>query len=201
VYSATDEVEDEQSPVSEQPPTKKKRAPQHRNVCFTVNADYDRQEPLRLLDFTHATWTNVRYCVYQREIAEHEHFQGYIEFSVGKTYDAIHGMAGLERAALFARKGKAKQADHYCRKPVEGCMCNICLEEHSRPTYLEGPWEFGTISQQGQRADLIECQVLLNKGISLKNLAIQFFPEWIALAKRSRSTNGSSLCHATSSQL
>lgn len=163
--------------------SKKTRAPQHRNVCFTLNADYDRQEPLRLLDFVHPTWTNVRYCVYQRELAEHEHFQGYIEFTVGKTFAAIATMEGLERAHLEPRKGNAKQADHYCRKPWDGCMCNICLEELSRPTKVEGPWEFGIMSHPGQRNDLMEIQRELNKGKPLKWIALNYFPEWVRFGK------------------
>jgi len=153
------------------------RAPQHRNVCFTVNADYPHQ--LRLLDMEHSSWAKVKFCVYQRECAEHEHFQGYLELDSSMTFSALHNLEGLEGAHFEKRKGSAKQASHYCVKPVPGCECNICVEELRSPTYLEGPWTIGTMSAQGQRADLMEIQKELNKGASLKRIREEFFPEWV----------------------
>nr|WAE42805.1 MAG: replication associated protein [Cressdnaviricota sp.] len=178
--SSGDESEEAKPPEPKKPKAKV-RAPTHRNLCFTINAK--EGVDLRLLDFTHPTWTNVRYCVYQREMADHEHFQGYIEFTSQKSFDAVHAMEGMERAHLEPRRGNAKQADHYCRKPVVGCLCNQCSEELAHPTYLEGPWEFGVMSHQGQRADLMEIQRELNKGVSLKRIALEFFPEWVRFGK------------------
>jgi len=159
------------------------RQPQVRHVCFTVNAS--DEEPLRLLDFEHPSWHHVKFCVYQREFGSHEHFQGYMEFSQPKTYNAIHLLAGMERASLFARRGNAKQASHYCMKPVEGCFCTHCESERSSPTKLEGPWIFGEMSSQGQRADLLAIKREIDNGVSLKRIAQsdEHFVTWVKFPK------------------
>jgi len=157
------------------------RQPQHRNVCFTVNKD-DRAL-LRLLDETHPTWQHVKYCIYQREMGSHEHFQGYMELTCGKTFAALHNLEGLEHAHFEKRRGTAKQAIHYCMKPVAGCECNICIEEVREPTYIEGPWVFGEPNAQGQRADLLEIQREIRQGASNKRIAEDHFPEWVRFGK------------------
>ncbi len=152
-------------------------APKHRNICYTVNADGER--PLLLLDELHPTWQHVKYNVYQRELGSHEHFQGYLELTIPKTYEALHDLEGLETAHFEKRRGTAKQARHYCMKEDSSCECNICIEERSKPTYVEGPWEFGEVSHQGQRADLMEIQRELDTGVSLKRIARDHFAEFI----------------------
>lgn len=137
-----------------------------------------------MLDFMHPTWQHVKYCIYQREICPKTgriHLQGYIEFTQQKTYAAIHELEGLQHARFERRMGSAKQAKHYCQKPVEGCDCNSCRKEAEQPTKLEGPWEFGEMSQQGQRADLLEIKRRIDKGDSLKRIAQdpETFPTWI----------------------
>jgi len=141
------------------------RAPTVRNICFTINMDL-----MPLLDFTHPTWQHVKFCVYQREQAGHEHFQGYMEFTISKTYAAIHAMDGMEGARFEKRHGTAAQAAHYCMKPVDGCECVHCTDERAHPTKLEGPWMFGQMSSQGQRADLIEIKRDIDRGVSMRRL-------------------------------
>lgn len=142
--------------------------PRVRNVVFTINKD--GEEDLLLLDPTHPTWNHIRYCIYQREMGSHEHFQGYLELQTAQTYSALHMFDGLERARFDKRRGSAKQASHYCEKPVEGCDCPSCLEELREPTKLEGPWTWGEMSQQGVRADLLEIKREIDHGASLKRL-------------------------------
>jgi len=156
-------------------------APRVRNVVFTVNAE--EGHPLRLLDLTHPTWVHVKYCVYQREMANHEHFQGYLELDTPMTYDALHQFEGLDRAHFERRRGTAKQADHYCRKPMAACDCAACQAEIASPTRLEGPWSIGEMSHQGQRADLLEVKRELDRGTPLKRIADDFFPEWVRFGK------------------
>jgi len=146
-------------------------------VCFTINkreeTEADHEAPLLLLDMEHETWQHVKYCVYQREVGgntHHEHFQGYVEFTTPKSYSAICNMEGMERAHLGARRGTTNQAAHYCKKPQIGCMCNHCEEERANPTKLEGPWEIGTMSSQGVRADLLEVKRDIDRGASMKRL-------------------------------
>lgn len=155
--------------------------PRYRNICFTVQAL--EGEPLRLLDFSHPTWQHVKYCIYQREMGTHEHFQGYLELTNQKTFKALHRLDGLKTAHFEKRMGSAKQAAHYCSKPHDGCTCNQCHEERREPTYLEGPWSFGEMSQQGQRTELMLIQVDLNKGKRLRDIAMDNFPEWVRFGR------------------
>ncbi len=157
------------------------RSPQYRNICYTVNRE--EEAPLRLLDEQHHTWQHVKYNIYQREMGTNEHFQGYMELSQSKTYEAMHKMEGLETAHFEARRGKAAQAAHYCRKPVQGCECNQCIEERREPTYIEGPWEFGEISHQGQRSELLEIQRELDSNTSLKRISQDHFGEYVKFNK------------------
>jgi len=155
------------------------QTPRHRNVVFTINAD--ERHHLRLLDFQHESWSKVKYCVYQREMGEHEHFQGYMELASAMTYSALHAMDGLERAHFQRRFGSAKQAQHYCFKPVDGCICRHCAEEREHPTKLEGPWEFGEISRQGQRAELVDMKHMIDNGRRVRELMAddEHFPVWV----------------------
>jgi len=170
----------EEIPVPHPPEANNEVGPRVRNICFTVNGDL-----IPLLDFQHPTWQHVKFCVYQREHANHEHFQGYLELSSAKTYSALHNLEGLEEAHFEKRHGSAKQAAHYCMKPVEGCDCQHCRAEVETPTKLEGPWIFGEMSHQGQRADLLEIKREIDKGTSLKRIAQdpEFFPTWIKMPK------------------
>lgn len=141
------------------------RAPQVRNICFTINGDL-----LPLLDPLHITWSHVKYAVYQREHAGHEHFQGYLELTQPKTFSALHELEGLEDAHFERRRGTARQAAHYCMKPVPDCQCTHCEAERATPTKVEGPWEYGELSAQGQRADLMEIKRQIDNGTSTKRL-------------------------------
>jgi len=152
--------------------------PRVRNVCFTING-----ENLRLLDPTHHTWTHVKFLIYQREVGTHEHFQGYLELDQQVTYAKLHTFEGLEGAHFERRGGTAKQARHYCEKPVPGCDCEHCREEARNPTKIEGPWLFGEMSAQGQRAELLEIKRELDRGLPLKRLKDSYFPEWVRFNK------------------
>jgi len=152
--------------------------PRVRNVCFTVNG-----ENLLLLDPAHPTWKYVRFLVYQREVGTHEHFQGYLELEQQVTFSVLHTYAGLEHAHFERRLGSAKQARHYCEKPVADCSCHICDAELQNPTKVEGPWVFGSMSEQGQRAELLEIKRELDRGAPLKRIKDEFFPEWVRYNK------------------
>jgi len=152
--------------------------PRVRNICFTINGD-----DLRLLDPTHPTWKHVKFLIYQRECGTHEHFQGYLELDQQVTYRSLHTYDGLEGAHFERRRGSAKQAAHYCEKPLAGCDCDMCREEAREPTKIEGPWIFGEMSQQGQRAELLEVKRDLDRGVPLKRIKDTNFPEWVRFNK------------------
>jgi len=152
--------------------------PRVRNVCFTING-----ENLLLLDPTHPTWKHVKFLIYQREVGTHEHFQGYLELDQQVTFRQLHTFEGLEGAHFERRRGTAKQARHYCEKPLVGCDCDICRDEIRTPTKIEGPWIFGEMSAQGQRAELLEIKRELDRGMPLKRLKDTYFPEWVRFNK------------------
>jgi len=179
----------------------RRQAPKHRAMVFTLFADPTESEEavlnrsqlftsdnqLLLLDPTHATWTHVRYCVYQREISPttgREHFQGYVEFTCPKTFSAAKSLDGLAGAHFEARRGSAVQADHYCRKPVPSCGCSICLSEKVQPTKVEGPWVYGTMTAQGSRTDLDALRVAnINPAVPLAQIAQDFYGQYLRYSR------------------
>lgn len=109
-----------------------------RNVCFTYHFPDDNTP---LLD--PSTWDKCTYCIYQLELTPTNnslHYQGYIEFSAPRTLKQLRELDGIEGAHFEQRHGTAQEAKAYCEKNDE--------------TKIDGPWEWGQISQQGKRTDL-----------------------------------------------
>lgn len=146
-----------------------------RNLCFTVNET--EGSPLLQLDPT--LWASVKYCVWQLEAGTNTHFQGYMELDSKVAYSTLHDYEGLETAHFEARRGSAKQAAHYCMKPVDGCACRVCAEERESPTKLEGPWTYGEPSHQGQRTELLEIQSEIKAGAPIKRIMDDHFAEFV----------------------
>ncbi len=133
-----------------------------RNVVFTVNSiDGER---LRLLD--PELWPGVTFCVYSREFATREHFQGYMEFDTAQTWSGLHLLDGLADAHFESRRGTQAQAISYAQKVDD-------------PSFLEGPFIFGEKKSQGQRNELLVIQRDLDQGASLRDIARDNFPEYI----------------------
>lgn len=82
------------------------------------------------------------YVVYQRErgVGGTEHFQGYVQWKKQVRMTSIKAILG-QRVHLEKAKGTPKQASDYCKK------------EEGR---VDGPHEFGEISEAGRRNDLEE---------------------------------------------
>ena len=80
----------------------------------------------------------VTYIVWSLECgkAGTVHWQIYVEFEKKKKLGGIKKLFGEKTIHVEPRRGTAKQAAEYCKK----------LDE----THLDGPWEFGEISHQGQ---------------------------------------------------
>lgn len=135
--------------------------PGNRNYCGTVYAP--EGEELRMFDCE--LWPDyVSYCVYQLEMCPDTgrlHFQLYLELSAQKTMVQLRAeLDGLENTWLKPRRGTQHQARVYCMK------------EDSR---LEGPWEYGTLKNQGARADLEAVKTDIDKGMPMRQIVDEHF--------------------------
>lgn len=120
----------------------------------------------RLLD--PSLWPFAKYVVYQLELGKENgthHFQGYMELNGVHNYTEIHRLPGLEGCWLAVRKGQQQDARRYCTKTDD-------------PTFLDGPWEWGTPAKQGARSDLLDIQLKLDNGVSMKQIAQDHFASW-----------------------
>lgn len=121
---------------------------QARNVVFTSYAaicDVDRSQ--------------CTYGVWQKEVCpetKREHWQGYLEFPGTYGRKRILTIIGDADAHIEPRRGTAKQASDYCKKP-----------ETSVP---DTQVEFGELSNQGKRSDLAEVMDRVRNGASDSDL-------------------------------
>lgn len=119
---------------------------------FTINNPIAQDE----LDIDRAKQQS-NYLVYQLECGENgtNHYQGYIEFTSRKRGTTVKGV--LPRAHLERRRGTAEQAADYCKKD---------------DTRLDGPWEYGTISNPtpGARNDHKAIKEAIDEGRSMVDL-------------------------------
>jgi len=116
--------------------------------CFTEN------NPLRTNLFPDGLPESIKYCVYQLERGEQgtPHLQGYIQLvrpqrmayikkiTTRSAEGIIYGV--FDRAHLLVAKGTDAQNKTYCTKAAGR---------------IEGPWELGAASKQGDRTDLKEA--------------------------------------------
>lgn len=113
-----------------------------RNWLITVNNWTEK-------DYTLALLAPYRYIIIGRERGENNvpHLQIYLELINGMSFEVLKRKY-FPRAHLEKRFGTAKQARDYCAK------------EHS--------YEYGSLSAQGKRSDLLLAKDLLDKGISIR---------------------------------
>lgn len=140
-----------------------------RNWTFTQQKDVDNN--LVIEDFTEEVKSKIRYLVYQHEICPQtgkHHWQGFIQAFNPIRYSTINKLLPKLFGAHFEQKFKnstPEQAANYCKK-VESRM----------PDTL--PFEFGTITSQGERTDLEAIQDKINNGVSLRKIADENFAQW-----------------------
>ena len=105
-----------------------------RNACVTWNNPPLETRPLMFTELP----DKVTYIVWSLECgkAGTTHWQIYVEFASTMTVAGIKKIFGEKSIHVEPRRGTAQQAADYCKK----------LDE----THLQGPWEFGEISHQGQ---------------------------------------------------
>lgn len=124
---------------------------QARNWCFTINNFSDIYEPFDFVPDDSA-------CIWQHEIGEKEgtpHLQGYIEFAKVQSLSSVkklHSTAHWE-----TRKGTQEQNIKYCADP-------------DKPTFVDGPWCYGTLKEQGARNDLAALRQMMVDGSDIKEV-------------------------------
>lgn len=152
-----------------------------RNYCITIWAV--EGEPLLLLD--PSSWPNCSFFVYQRELCpetQREHFQAYIELDKAMPYaKLITEWDGLAVARFSVRRGSQAQAIRYCVKPDMWKGENIPDD-----TRVEGPWFFGEPKNQGERTDLNEIRDAVQRGVPLKRLHEDYFPQMLRYGRAVR---------------
>lgn len=145
-----------------------------RNYCLTVWAV--EGEELALLD--PSLWPNCSFFVYQREVCpttHREHFQCYLELDKAMPYKKLlEEWPGLEKAWCKTRVGSQAQAIRYCIKP--DYWKGERIEDDTR---VEGPWFFGEPKHQGERTDLLEIREAVDKGVPLKRIHEEYFPQML----------------------
>lgn len=116
---------------------------QSKNWCFTINNPTEGHEAI-------LNWTDVAYIVLQKEQGEQgtPHYQGYAQFNARKRLSWLKSECSSSAHFQIAR-GSPQENKQYCSKP-EG--------------RLDGPWEQGTITVQGQRTDLSAFHDSLRSG-------------------------------------
>jgi len=125
--------------------------PRSAGWCFTINNPDDIALPKQ--------WSErCQYLVYQEEQGANgtSHLQGYIFFTVRKTFDWIKRLCPT--AHWEAAKGSAEQNKAYCTKA---------------DTRKSGPWEIGQLPKdkgQGARSDLKRLYSAIEGGASRRKL-------------------------------
>ncbi|MDR3263645.1 MAG: replication protein [Clostridiales bacterium] len=137
-------------------------ANQFRNFCITLNnpvqSDSEFFDYLKFLP-------HIKYFVFQREKGDSgtEHFQLYIEFSLGKRFDVMKNY--FPRAHIEQRHGTKKQAADYCKDK----------DTRISDTF----YEFGDFAEERERTDLTDIMEMIKSGCSdseiRENYPSQFF--------------------------
>jgi len=127
----------------------------HRYWCFTLN-NYTEAEIYILKQEP-----NVTYLVFGKEVGDSgtPHLQGYIEFKNDRAFSGLKKIN--KRIAWWVRRGNSKQASMYCKKGEQSHdEWSLYAEQHgggeNGPNFGQNAdiYEFGKLSQKGERTDL-----------------------------------------------
>lgn len=123
-------------------------ANQFRNYLLTVNNPTQTDD--EFFDYLKSL-NHIKYFAFQREQGKEKatpHFQLYIEFEVGKTFNTMK--TNFPTAHIEQRKGSKQQARNYCLKD-DG-------------TRVGNPQEWGTFAEERERTDLTDIIELIHSG-------------------------------------
>lgn len=125
-------------------------ANQLRNWVLTINNPSDDEE--KTFEYIKGL-PHIKYFIFQREKGEEtgtEHYQLYIEFQVGKTFDTMKKY--FPTAHIEQRKGTKTQARDYCSKAETRISDKV--------------YEFGTFAEERERSDLNDIIEMVKDGSS-----------------------------------
>lgn len=136
---------------------------QARGFCFT-----DFKVDVNLMD-KWPEYVHVKYAVWQKEVSPttgREHYQGYVQFDRPTRMSAVASI--LPGAHLEKAMGTAQANKEYCTK------------EDSR---IEGPWEYGKMSTQGERSDLDDFARQIDEGVPMSLIASEHKSTYIRYSR------------------
>jgi len=108
----------------------------------------------------------LKYLIFQREQVTTPHLQGYLQCKKKKSMNQVKTIVGDKGTHLEKMKGTPEQSKAYCSK------------EESR---LDGPWEFGTLGNAGQRTDIEEVRDAIHNNPFISNIdLLTLYPDIIA---------------------
>lgn len=123
---------------------------QARNWVFTI------QKPTGLLDFDHWTCKDVSYAIYSEEVGQtgNYHFQGYIQMIRSTRRNKMLELCNGDFQGAHLEPQRATNSDDaksYCAKVDD-------------PTFISGPYEYGTYRHMGARMDLLKVKSDIDDG-------------------------------------
>jgi len=123
-----------------------------RRWCFTINDGLEIDELLEVGEKTALpkSLSFIRYIIYSQELSAsgHTHLQGFLilDKPQRRSYLKTNFLHG---GHYEVTRGTSKQAAAYCEKS---------------DTHVNGPWEFGKMTDQGTRTDLIKIKEAIDAG-------------------------------------
>ena len=105
----------------------------------------------------------MAYMVYQLEKGANgtTHYQGYIRFKGQQRFKAVKNLIGTNAVHIAKARGTEEQNRNYCTKE----------DTRQAPPVEQGTFQ-GSANRKGNRSDLADCTDMLNKGASLKEVAL-----------------------------
>lgn len=119
-----------------------------------------------LPDFS--TNENVRYYIYSEEVGEsgNYHFQGYVQLHKKQSLAWMKKNLDAKAHWEMQRAKENEDARSYCAKVDD-------------PTFIAGPYEYGTFSKKGGRNDLLMVKKDLDAGATTLDVAEKHFSAWV----------------------
>lgn len=155
--------------------------------CCTKN-NYTQEDINKLVEFGKTAEEKkgkCRYLIFQEEKGELKgtpHLQIFVKPREKQSLGSLQKLIGIQMHCQPRHSSSTdEKAAHYCKKPCgdDDCDSKHCKEAKEHPDLQWGTQEFGTITKQGQRSDLIEVTDELRNGASWKSIADQYQTQFV----------------------